>query len=236
MRSVPADAPWGLSEPQSDSRTGRLGHPSSAGKFWARTRPYCPPCSPPGLQALPAPKGGGAGARRTRRPQAGPAQAATAQESGLTHRHTEGPWGSGSSPPAAAADSEKPLRSRESGLGAGPACRNLPSMPPHLGGPEDRNIPTHKQTRCLRGAVPPPDSADHTAQVHPHSLGLAEPCESLTGTCHGHRPPPITAKPAPGPWYPEASPTARSPPGPGADFQGPSFPAVGLGTCWSSSS
>lgn len=87
-------------------------------------------------------------------------QAATPQESGLTHRHTEGPWGSGSSPPAAAADSEKPLRSRESGSGAGSACRNLPSMPLpccfHLGGPKDRNIPTHKQTRCLLGGVPSP--------------------------------------------------------------------------------
>lgn len=167
-------------------------------------------------------------------------QAATPQESGLTHRHTEGPWGSGSSPPAAAADSEKPLRSRESGSGAGSACRNLPSMPLpccfHLGGPKDRNIPTHKQTRCLLGGSPPPHSAGHTAQVHPHSLGLAEPREGPTGTCHGHRPPPITAKPAPGPWYPEASPTPRSLTGPRADFQAPSFPAVGLGTCGSSSS
>lgn len=66
--------PWGLCEPESNGRSGRLGQLSSAGKPWARTRPYCPPPhrTPPLFQALLAPTRGGAGAR-TLRHQASPA-------------------------------------------------------------------------------------------------------------------------------------------------------------------
>lgn len=131
----------------------------------------------------------------------------------------------------------------KAGMAAMQACRNLLSVPPpwcpsHLERPLRPGTSPPISRHSVRWWGPSPTTLPTThTQFHPRSPGLVGPCESLTGTCHGHNLPPVPTKPSPGPRCPAASHTPCSPDQPqglGANFQAPSFPAVGLRTGLSS--